>query len=463
MDGSWGKNGASLIACAALFGLNAPEAAAQAVPGGLNVTADILSSVTVDDNADLDVDSAGTTTDFDTQLTLGLSGGSATNTFEAELGGSIAFEDRPEGEEEDNGFVDPFLRLRYGIEGPNNELGLNVRVRETTVRGSFFVDDDGDFIADDLITDEGDLLDTRIGFDYSLGIDAPFGADLSYFIRDRDYTDTADPDLFDRTTQQARVDLRFQLSPLATASLIGAWREYDAEDGVETDRTTTSVGVGLAFEFTPVLLLEGEVLSNEYETEELGVVTEDDDELTGFLRLTRELPNGDVRFEARSDAATSIQRTTLRVDRRFSTPGADLGFGVGFSDSSDGDSTFLAGFDFERDLPLGVFTANLDQRAVINDEEEQVLRTLFSLGLTREFGASLALDVGLSVVDVQDIGNGDATERTRTEFQIGLRRQIFETWDWTVAYRARFEDEEDLDTAESNAFITTLGRSFSLR
>lgn len=462
MDRSWGKTGASLLACAAIFGLNTPAAFAQDA-GGLNVTADVRSSLTVDDNADLDVDSAGTTTDFDTRLTLGVAGGSATSRFEAELGGSIAFEDRPGGEEEDNGFVDPFLGLLYEAEGVNSELGVNVRLRETSVRSSFFIDEDGDFIADDLIIDEGDLRDTRVTLSYSVGVNSPLGADFRVSRRDRSYSDTISPDLFDRTTDTARAALRFQLSPLATASLIGTLRDYEAEDALQTNIVTTGVGLGLRFDFTPVLRFNGEVFTNNFETTESGVVTSDEDQTSGFLRLTRELPNGEVRFEARSDASTTTNRTTLSADRDIQISGSEIGYGLGFTDSDTGDSAFLVNFNFARELPLGRFTAELDQSAVINDDEEEVLRTTLGFGLLREIGEQSAIDVSLSFADVEDIGNGLATERSRTEFEIGLRRQVFELWDWTIAYRARFQSDPGVDTAQSNAVVTTIGRTFSLR
>ncbi|MEO0702072.1 MAG: hypothetical protein AAFY80_08040 [Pseudomonadota bacterium] len=459
---SWGKTGASLLACAAIFGLNTPLASAQDA-GGLNVTADVRSSLTIDDNADLDVDSEGTTSEFDTRLTLGVAGGSATSRFEAELGGSVRFEDRPGGEEEDNGFVDPFAALRFDAEGVNTEFGVNLRVRETEVLSSFFIDEDGDFIADDLIVDEGDLLDSRATLTFSVGVNSPLGADFRISRRERDYTDTVDPNLFDRSTDTARAAVNIQLSPLATASLIGTYREYDAEDAVETNIQTTGLGVGLRFDFTPVLRFNGEVLTNEFETTESGVTTEEDSQTSGFLRLTRELPDGEVRFEARSDASSTTNRTTLSANREIEVAGSEIGYGLGFTDSDTGDSAVLVNLNFSRDLPLGRVSAELDQRAVINDDEEEVLRTRVALGLLREIGEQSALDVSLSVADVEDIGNGLATEATRTEFQIGLRRQIFEQWDWTLAYRARFESEPGADTAQSNAIITTIGRTFSLR
>ncbi|MEL6642564.1 MAG: hypothetical protein AAFQ79_01405 [Pseudomonadota bacterium] len=427
------------------------------------MTADIRSSLTVDDNADLDVDSAGTTSEFDTRLALGVSGGSATTTFEAELGGSIAFEDRPLGDEERNGFVDPFLNLRYGVEGVNSTLDLSARFRESAVRSSFFIDEDGDFIADDLIVDDGDVRNTRFALSASVGVNSPLGADFRVTRSTRNYSDTINPDLFDRETDTARAVVRFQVSPLATASLIGTWREYDAEDAVETNRVTTGVGVGLTFDFTPVLQFQGEVLSNTIEATASGVTTEDEEITTGVARLIRELPNGEVRFEAELDASTTTERTTLTASREIDLEGARFGFGLGFSDSDTGDGVFLGNLNFQRELPLGRFNAALDQRAVINDDEEELVRTSVELGLLREFGEASAIELGLNVADVNDIGNGLATERTRTEFEIALRRQIFENWDWSLGYRARFERTPTTETAQSNAIFTTIGRSFALR
>ena len=69
----------------------------------------------------------------------------------------------------------------------------------------------------------------------------------------------------------------------------------------------------------------------------------------------------------------------------------------------------------------------------------------------------------LDIADVKDVGVGSVSEATRADFRIEYRYQINRDWDWRIGYIGRYRENAAGTTANSNAIVTSVGRSFSIR
>jgi predicted porin len=434
------------------------------VGSGVNVTADLESSFSIDDNKNLNRVSPGTTTNFETRLTFGIESETPRARVQLRTGGVLRFENAPDDDVSE--FDDPFVIFSYGLDRPDSRLNASLRYRTNRITDTFLTDLDADFLEDDLVTDTGVVDSTSARLNYRFGIDSPIGGSFTIQRSERDYTGTTNPDLFDRTSDSARVEGIFRINPVATARIIGTWGEYTADDIELTTRDSSSVGAGLSYEFSPAMRFDGEIRSNEIETvETIGFarITRNNTATSGFGRLTRDLPNGTISGSIATEVNSLTSRTTVRADRTMETPGALFNIGVGVSESDTGDTSVIGSLDYVRELSTGILTAGLDQSAVANLEDEEVLRTQFSIAYLHELTPSSGLDVGFELARTDDIGLGDANEQTRTEFTLNYRRELTEDWDWTIGYRGRQSRQPGVDTATSNAILTTISRSFSLR
>ncbi len=465
MTGGWARNITAGIVIASANGLLAHSARAQDVGSAFSVTGTVRSTVEIDDNPSLIVNPQGTETTFGTQLGLDIVSQTPLSQLELSFGGTVQFQDSPDGFD-DNGFVDPFANFRFEREGADTLLTLDGSYRESDLVDSLGLDTDADLINDLFLSSVGELESLSLGGTFSFGIDAPFGADLSLRREERDYSNTISNDVFDNTTDTARVDLRFRLAPTATARVFTSVREYDAEDLEQTERTTQAYGVGLTYEINPVLTFDGEISLSEIEETELVFgtpVTTEDDGVEFDLSLTRELPNGSIVFEASRDVATSLSRSQFLVTRAMDLPTGGLSYSLGVSESDVGDTVLIGSVDYSREFPTGVISASLSRTASIDSDEDEIARTTLNIDYLRELTPVAGLEVGLNLAKIDDIGAGVVDEGTRADFSVTYRHQLTEDWDWTLGYVGRYSDPEDTASRTSNAIVTSIGRSFSIR
>ncbi|MBT8454787.1 MAG: hypothetical protein KJO15_01655, partial [Alphaproteobacteria bacterium] len=97
------------------------------VGSGVNVTADLESSFSIDDNKNLNRVSPGTTTNFETRLTFGIESETPRARVQLRTGGVLRFENAPD--DDTSEFDDPFVIFSYGLDGPDSRLNASLRYR----------------------------------------------------------------------------------------------------------------------------------------------------------------------------------------------------------------------------------------------------------------------------------------------------------------------------------------------
>lgn len=465
MTGGWGRNITAGLFVASASGLTAHSAWAQEGGSAFSVTGTVRSTFEIDDNPSLAINSPGSETTFGTQLGLDIVAQTPLSQLELSFGGTVQFEDSP-ADFDENGFVDPFARFRFQRDGADSLLTLDGSYQESDLIDSLGLDTDADLINDIFLSSVGEREILSLGGTFSFGIEAPFGGEISLRRDERNYSNTISNDLFDNTTDSARADFRFRLSPTATARVFTSLTEYDAEDVEQTERTTEAVGVGLIYEINPVLTFDGEISLEQIEETELVVgtpVTTKDDGIAIDLSLTRELPDGSLAFEASRDVATSIARTQFAVARSMDLPDGGLSYSLGLSESTVGDTVLIGSIEYSKELPDGILSASLERTATIDSDDDEVARTILGIDYFRELTPVAGLEVGLNVRKIDDIGAGVVEEGTRADFSVTYRHQLTEDWDWTLGYTGRYSRPDNSQSRTSNAIVTSIGRSFSIR
>ncbi len=503
MTGGWGKRVAAFIVGAAAIGTAERTADAQVasvgasgtqqtttttgtavqgttLPGGqaqnqtqtqqtqlpaFRIDGSVRSSIEINDNGGLRANSPGNDVTFLTNFGLDVISETPREQLSLSFGADLQYEDLAQGREE-NGVENPTVRFRYNIDGADSRFTATGRYRTDDIFDSFFFDSDGDLIEDTLLQSDGDRTDKDLNFAYSFGLQAPFGMDFTLSRRERDYSNVVNPNLFNRQTDTIGITARFRINPVVTVRAFVNESYYEAEDGGSTEEDTTDYGVGLQYEIRPDLSFDGQISATDIEERQTfgtnNIVTNNDG-YNAAIGLTRTLTNGTLSFSARRNQGLSTARNEFRVDRSLTIPGGALSFGVGISNSDTGDSALLAAVDYSNQLANGFVAANLSRTTTINQDNDEVTRTVAGLSYNYPINRLSSMSFGLSVADVESAGIGFVNEGTRADLRIGYNRALTEDWDWNLSYVNRYRKSGGGATSRSNSIVTSIGRSFSIR
>lgn len=458
MKRRWGNWTAGIAGGAALIG----AVAASAQTGGFEVTADVSSSLEINDNDDLDIDSEGTTTTLDNRFSLTAATSTPVTSLSFSIGTVLRFEDTPD-EGSDTGFEDPFAEITFGQNGANSALNFSLRYTETEVDNTFLIDTDGDFVADDLIVDDGTRQRFAYDLGYQIGQDAPIGFDFRLRGNDTEFSGTDDPELNDSTFISTRATLSYQLLRNARGRVFVGAFQFDEDGPVPDESESFSFGAGVLYEINPATSVDVEISAVDIESTE-GTVEDENDGLAARLAYTRDLVNGDFTASYQRDITPESERDTFLIGRTMDFPTATLSASIGYSEADTSDGNIVGRAVYRQDLPDASFSLRAEQRAESTVDSEDILTTSLVLGYTRELTPVMGLSASLGVARTEDIGAGAATESTRADLEIALDRDLTEDWSLRFGYRGRFkEDEDDADSATSNALFATIGRTFSVR
>ncbi|MDU8942578.1 TonB-dependent receptor [Ovoidimarina sediminis] len=435
---------------------------------GLVLTGEVVLGFEAEDNRALAANSSGTDSRLYVDYTLGGSLENELTSLEFSLGGSFQQENYAT-LREDDGFSDPFFRLNYSRRGAGSQLSFNVGYRQSELVDSLGLDLDGDLIDETFLRSVGDREFLTVGASAEIGIDAPVGARLDVNRTDTNYSGQVNPDVFDRTTDTVRLSTFLRPRQTLSFGIFAERSEYDAEDlnplptGQIIERTTDRLGVAVEYQINPILSFSGSVSADEIdEVLDTGATTND----SGIgldLELTRQVPNGQFSIFANRTIATGISRTQVGISRALSMPRAEVTFSGGLSSSDTGDTVFFAGLDYSRAFPSGIMTAQLTQDAQVNDDDEEVLRTVFELNYQHELTPISSIGANFFYLRADDIGSGAADEGDRAELEIVYSHALNRDWDWQLGFRTRHNNPSVGSSATSNAIFTTFGRSFSIR
>jgi len=443
-------------------GQNAP-AGSQPAPGGLTLTFGISSSLRVNDNFDLDPASPGTTTLFDNTLSFTLLKETPLNTFQFDLSGILRLSDAP-GSTEHFSADDPRVGLSYAHNGANNKVQADFNYRRIDLN---FADPlrELDEILDQtsLIIDDGRRENYRSRLFFETGVNDPIGFGIELKNNDTSYSNTIDPGLFDRTTNQVDVFSRFTLSPVATGRLTYSQKEYDAEDVVQTERTTQSTTFDLSYLLDPSTTLTSSIGYSEVEeTDNLPTITNFSG-ITGGVGLTRNLTNGSAGVNVSTSLSTTGRRNTVSVNRALTLPTGSISVSLGAVRGENGDTDAIGNLAYTHNLPAASITASVDRAVSTSTEGNDIRTTRAALGYLQTINALSSFALGFDYVEVADAGGGTVTDTKTPQIRAAYNYALTKDWNLSTGYIYRHRDETGIGSSDSSEVFLTVDRQFVIQ
>ena len=414
----------------------------------------------VSDNPSLSTTPDGTTLSSVTDLGFSLSSATRVDSLNFSLGASVTGEEGGSSTSADAlDISSSSAALSYTREGINSRLGFSGRYDEANLDDDvfgFFVD--GVFDPDALIIEGGTRKRTRLSADFTTGLNAPFGIDLSLAKTSDDYVDTSDPDLVDRDRQDVSATARFEINPALTARVSARFGRTDTDDLLDTSRRTSSIGAGLTTETRTGLEISTDVSLDSSERLNGGVLASDDDGVGFEIGVTQPRVDGEVslRFSSRID--DSGRRTSASVSRDYAMPAGALSLSIGVVDQEDQDIELTTRLDYTREAAGGTLTANLIQSPTTNDGSA-FLNTSVGLGYVAPINSISSWSANFSYGTAQEFGasGGDA----RTSAAIRYTRDLSEEWDLDAGLRHVRISEDGAGDRTSSTLFVNVGRDFS--
>lgn len=351
-------------------------------------------------------------------------------------------------------FEDPFARLGYTIQNRSSLLALNTSYRRTDVGTSNFFDET---INEDVVTGGGKRELYSFNTDLTLGQDGPVTTNLGYRYLRSEY-DQADPSLSDSTTQSVDGRVDFRISPLASIFVFGDWRQEDRDLASQSDRTTTSAGIGTRYEITPVTSATAQV---SYDTDESD--TNSNDGIGFRAGLDRALSNGSLGFDISGTETLTGFRQEASVGRNYNLPRGSFAFSLGVVKDEGTSIEPLANLSLSLGLTeTSQFTVNLSQRPDFDDDDIDVIRTRLSIGYDLEINSLSSLSADIRLANDNRFGTTAADSRSVLA-SLSYNRAVGNDWDLVsgLSYEAD-QNANQLDT-NTTTFFVGIERSFDFR
>ncbi|MEI4488229.1 hypothetical protein V8J36_18705 [Frigidibacter sp. MR17.14] len=440
--------------------------------GGSALRFTVGTELRVDDNLGLDVDSAGTSTIWDTDLGFGYSIETALSKLTFSGSGVIRQADLP-GDASDNGFQDPRLAFGYDRAGATSRFSVDASWRQTDLR---YLDPLADpiVIEDEATGEQGlrQITGTRerltFGTQIEFGVGTPMGMTLGASRRETSYQDTNRTSYYDNHTDAAFARLRMDLTPVTSATVDAQASRYEAENLSRTVRDSTALSFGLGTALDKATTLSGRIgyrMIDSTRTLDGERETTTTDGVTLGAGVRRELRAGSVGADYSRSVATSGTRDTLRFDRQFELYNGRFGISLGTTKGENGDPGLVANVDWTHELKRGAIDLALDRSSRTDDNNQDVLVTQGSLNWRHDLNEANSVSLGASLASIQrDDNSGDGRDITRASLRMAWNREIVRDVDMSLGYVHRFLDDSDAsDTADSNSVYLSLGKTFDLR
>ena len=438
--------------------------------GGPVLTFGISSTLSATDNYNLDPNNSESTGLFDNRLSFGYENRRATDALSLNLSGVLRANEPPGGS---NTFDDRRARLGYERQGVNSALSFGADYSLVSVDAfdpfnNAFSQNDPNTLPGvaDLTSDRGDEEQIATRFHFETGLNDPLGFILDGTYRDRSFTGTTDPDLYDTRRFNLSGTTRFTLSPVTEAAVVLDYEDYSADDVPQTDRTTSKVSLGLRQALSPVDTLDALIGYKVIKTDEtIGGLrqTDTDAGAAGRLSFTRELKRGTV--GASFDLNRSVNGTTATwlVSRATPLPRGALAVSLGVA-SDVGDTLRPVGsLDFTHEMTRSTLTASLNQQVSTSSRSNELRTTQASLRYDYAINSLSGLAFTADVASIAQAGGPSVNDTVRANLRAVYSRDITQDWQVSSGYEYRVRDEDGVGTATSNRVFLTLARKFVLR
>jgi hypothetical protein len=451
------RNGAmtGLVLC-----LGAPVVLAQTTgdPAPPRLTFEVSSSLSHDDNPDLDPAGSEALTTLDNRFGLHLNTATRVQSLAFSLEGLARI-----GSDDALTLRDPSAELAYQLEGANSRLSFTGLYRESPV--DVFepvIGPDGSVSPTDVLASTGRITTRTAGFSFETGLQAPLGFDLSGNYSARAYSDTTDPDVFDSTTSSLQAAAHLRLAAGDTLSLTARSTASDYENATETERRGTEFSLGYDRDLRPGLSLQASLGQSDNTTRMLGVVTDQSNGLTGSLGLEQALPNGTASVTLSSARDSQGARQTLSFGRSMALPLGTLAATAGISARSGEAAALVGSLTYAHNLPADSFTVSLSREVTLNADDADVANTALELSYSHKINDVSDFGLSLDFLATSSAGSGTVEEATRQTLSATYSHDLTADWRLTAGYELRSLDRSSTAAASSNSVFLTVSRNFTL-
>ena len=399
--------------------------------------------------------SAGSSLALLNRLSFGFTRENSTSRFDLDVTGAfdaINYSDAASVSE----FTGPTARVAFSTQGTDLILRATANYAETTIdtiTGLTFSEDEGlgfEF-------GEGSVVRTGATLALIYGEDLPFGAAFNLKFDDRDYTDTIDPDYFDRTSTTGSLDLHFQVSPNISIKPYYSVTDYDADDLSGTSTLTTRFGVDSDLVVSDVLAFEVGVGTTRIDrTTTAPALTSETSNTVWSVAAQRDVPDGSHRVSLKRELANAGPRTTLTYNHDIELPVAALSYGIGLTRRANGGDVVVASLSYSLPLPEGIVTAGLTREVVTDADGDEELTSNFSASYSRQVNESSSLTFSLNGAELSD-------DTTQYALGASYSRALTSDWNLTAGVQHRSITEVGSDRETSNAIYVTVNRQWIAR
>jgi len=417
---------------------------------------DLSTRVESDSNAGLDTVSAGTTFEASQSLNFAISSETRVQKLSFNTGTTLKFVDSPGGGTSSD-LSDPTLRLSYSREGANSDVSAALSYRESDVNDAISAEDS---TVDDVTVDTGKLEVTTASVSLNFANNAPFRYSFSAAMTDRNYSDTTDPDLFDKSTETLSASAFFRISPVTEASAKVSRTATSSENPEQTEKETVSYSLGMSHEFRQGLTLNGELGYRTVDTTEFPLFTTTEGTF-GSLDIEQEVGNGKIFGGVDFDASDGDESVSLTFGRDIDLPDGSLSASLTIFNSDDDGTQYLGSLDYSRDMPTGALTVGLTQSISTDEDDEDSKFSKLGLGYSQELNSVSRVGLALDLSQSQDIGTGASETKSRANLTATYSRSLTKDWDLSVGYKHRRYDVTGSDTAVSDSIFMTLSRNIA--
>lgn len=394
---------------------------------------------------------------FVTGLNFGLTSENSTQTLGFFADTDIAFNSNDEVADQFE-IEDPNLRLNYNLQSRQSALTFSARYRETDIDNSNFFDD---FDVNDVETGEGDRTTVTLSTGLVLGREAPITLNLNHLYTTNSFDGQIDDDTSDNTRNRLNTRLSFRLSSVASAYLTGYWNDVDRDDPDAFDQTEQSIGVGTTYALSNVLTFDGQITYDEATS--TNPAREDTSGLGFALGLNRALTNGVLGLDLTSTETINGARQQVLVSRSMELPRGALNYGIGATKTGGSSISplFNIGLDYDA-TATDRFNVNLRQRATVDDDDDETIRTSLSVGYTRSINEISSISASANYADQNAVNDADDDSSSFTA-SLTYRHDVGADWDMVTGYEYRTSRRDDEENRNRSTLFVGLEKNFDWR
>lgn len=439
-------------------------------PKGLRLALDYSVGIDVDSNRDLDASSDGTYSALINEFDFSILSETRNQKFALGFGTLLRYESDPGNDSSgyDFDWTDPAFNLSYSREASNARLGVsgNYSRRDVDTLEPYFIDLNGDTIIDENGYNDstGKLTDAGGEVVLETGLNSRFSTTYRAAYSLRDYSDTNDPDLYDREEYRLSVGNRFKFSDVTTGTLDLSGRHYEYSDGRALHGENLSARFGVSHEFSEILNVEGDLgysrtRENDMDDQEISI----DEGPTAAVRVNRLVSDGSYFGMYDRRMVQQTFRNRLSFGRQIERDTYSLSGSVGASALDDGDTFPTFELSYAREMKDGRFTASLQRSVTLNTDDEGRILTSAVAGYTHDINQLSSVRFGLDYSLVENTDDSIDDDETRATLTATYTHSLTQDWKMSVGYRGRMRTYESDDDAYSNAVFVSLGRQFVFR